>query len=228
MDELNLSENLRRIIEISEIFTFIQDKRKEGVLRENFLFYTVLKIIEKKLNLEKDLILYLTPPEFMKEEKFSTIQWDEIRKRRDYGAVVLFYQEDCFVLSKEQYEKEIPVETFFASLSDIKEICGSVAFKGFVKGIVRVVHNISEIQDFNEGEILIVNQTTPEFIPAMKKALAFVTDQGGITCHAAIVAREMKKPCIIGTKIATKVLKDGDLVEVDANQGIVKILDSKR
>jgi pyruvate,water dikinase len=58
----------------------------------------------------------------------------------------------------------------------------------------------------------------------MQKAAAFVTDEGGLTCHAAIVAREMKKPCIIGTKIATKVLKDGDMVEVDANKGIVKIL----
>ncbi|MFA6466538.1 MAG: PEP-utilizing enzyme, partial [Patescibacteria group bacterium] len=55
-------------------------------------------------------------------------------------------------------------------------------------------------------------------------AIAFVTEQGGITSHAAIVAREMKKPCIIGTRIATKVLKDGDLVEVDANQGLVRIL----
>ena len=61
-------------------------------------------------------------------------------------------------------------------------------------------------------------------MPAMEKAAAFVTDEGGITCHAAIVAREMKKPCIIGTKIATKVLKDGDLVEVDAEKGIVRIL----
>jgi len=51
-----------------------------------------------------------------------------------------------------------------------------------------------------------------------------VTDEGGITCHAAIISRELKKPCIIGTKIATKVLKDGDLVEVDADKGIVKIL----
>jgi pyruvate,water dikinase len=58
----------------------------------------------------------------------------------------------------------------------------------------------------------------------MKKASAFVTDFGGITCHAAIVAREWKVPCIIGTGIATKVFKDGDLVEVDANTGIVKII----
>ena len=58
----------------------------------------------------------------------------------------------------------------------------------------------------------------------MKLAAAFVTDLGGITCHAAIVSREMKKPCVVGTKISSKILKDGDLVEVDASQGIVKIL----
>ena len=66
--------------------------------------------------------------------------------------------------------------------------------------------------------------TFPNFISAMEKAAAFVTDEGGILCHAAIVAREMKKPCIIGTKIATQVLKDGELVEVDASKGIVRKL----
>jgi len=70
--------------------------------------------------------------------------------------------------------------------------------------------------------------TRPEHIVAMKKAKAIVTNEGGITCHAAIVSRELGIPCIIGTKIATKVLKDGDLVEVDAGQGIVKILDRKQ
>ncbi len=58
----------------------------------------------------------------------------------------------------------------------------------------------------------------------MKRAAAFVTDEGGITCHAAIVAREMKKPCVIGTKIATQIFKDGDMVEVDAQRGVVRII----
>jgi pyruvate,water dikinase len=89
---------------------------------------------------------------------------------------------------------------------------------------VRIVKNQRQVQEVKNGEIIVSPMTTPDFMPAMKKAVAFVTDEGGITCHAAIVAREMKKPCIIGTKIATKVLKDGDLVEVDANKGIVKIL----
>ena len=68
------------------------------------------------------------------------------------------------------------------------------------------------------------NQTTPEFVPAMKKAAAIVTDQGGITGHASIIARELKVPCIVGVKNATKVLKDGMMVEVDANKGVVKII----
>jgi pyruvate,water dikinase len=61
----------------------------------------------------------------------------------------------------------------------------------------------------------------------MQKAAAFVTDEGGLGCHAAIISRELKKPCIVGTKIATKVLKDGNLVVVDANKGTVKILKEK-
>jgi pyruvate,water dikinase len=64
--------------------------------------------------------------------------------------------------------------------------------------------------------------TDPHYLPIMKKAAAFVTDEGGLLCHAAIVARELKKPCVISTKVATKIFKDGDLVEVDANRGIIR------
>jgi len=66
--------------------------------------------------------------------------------------------------------------------------------------------------------------STPDFLPIMKKASAFVTDIGGITSHAAIVSREMQKPCIIGAKNATKILKDGMTIEVDADKGVVRIL----
>lgn len=75
-----------------------------------------------------------------------------------------------------------------------------------------------------KGDILVSPMTTSAFMPAIKKATAIVTDEGGITCHAAIVSRELNTPCIIGTKIATQVLKDGDIVEVDANKGIVRLI----
>ncbi len=76
----------------------------------------------------------------------------------------------------------------------------------------------------DEGDLLVSHMTDPEIVPAMKKAAAIVTDMGGITCHAAIVSRELGIPCVIGTKIATKVLRDGDLAEVDANKGIIRKL----
>ena len=76
----------------------------------------------------------------------------------------------------------------------------------------------------NKGDILVSIATDPDIVPAMKKAAAIVTEQGGVTSHAAIVSRELRIPCVIGTKIATKVLKDNDLVEVDATKGIIKIL----
>jgi phosphohistidine swiveling domain-containing protein len=108
-----------------------------------------------------------------------------------------------------------------------KEIKGQPAFKGTVKGVVKIVYGSRQMDKVKEGDIIVAPMTLPDILPAMKKAAAFITDEGGIVCHAAIIAREMKKPCIVGTKIATQILKDGDLIEVDANKGIVKIIKRK-
>ncbi|MFA6550719.1 MAG: PEP-utilizing enzyme, partial [Candidatus Gracilibacteria bacterium] len=113
--------------------------------------------------------------------------------------------------------------------SVIKEVAGTdirgqVAFVGKVVGIVKIVNTPDDIAKFKDGEVLVSRSTNPSLIIAMQRASAFVTDLGGLTCHAAIVAREMKKPCVVGTKIATKVLKDGMVVEVDANNGVVRII----
>jgi pyruvate,water dikinase len=81
------------------------------------------------------------------------------------------------------------------------------------------------MKHFEDGAILITTLTSPDFVFAMRKALAVVADTGGIGSHAAITSRELNKPCIVGTKIATKVFKDGDMVEVDAEKGIVRIID---
>lgn len=105
---------------------------------------------------------------------------------------------------------------------------GTVAFqaKSFV-GRVTILKSIEQVRNFPSGNVLVSPMTVPPFISAMKKAAAIVTDEGGLTCHAAIVARELKKPCIIGTKVATKVFKDGDMVEVDATKGIVRKIAAK-
>ncbi|HCU70491.1 MAG TPA: hypothetical protein DIC35_01905 [Candidatus Moranbacteria bacterium] len=110
-----------------------------------------------------------------------------------------------------------------------KKLKGSIAVKGIARGKVRlIIHNRKDVSKkvlcFQKGEILVTEMTRPGTIMACNKAAAIITDEGGITCHAAIVARELGIPCIIGTKIATQVLHDGDLVEVDANEGIIRIL----
>lgn len=101
---------------------------------------------------------------------------------------------------------------------------GKAVSQGVITGRVKIVTRIDDLKLFNTGQVLVANFTTPEYIPAMKKAAAIITDDGGITSHAAVISRELKKPCVVGTKIATKVFNDGDRVEVDATRGIVKKL----
>lgn len=103
-----------------------------------------------------------------------------------------------------------------------RKLAGMSAYPGVVRGIARIILDPSHASHFSSGDILISGMTRPDFLPLMKQAAAFVTDSGGILCHAAIVAREMKKPCVIGTEWATKFFQDGDMVEVDAEHGIVK------
>lgn len=108
--------------------------------------------------------------------------------------------------------------------TNITKISGNVACKGLVRGKVKLVLSRKDFAKFETDEILVTSMTTPDFILLMKKAAAIVTNEGGLSSHAAIVSRELGVPCVIGTKIATKVFKDGDVVEVDANSGIIRLL----
>ena len=91
-------------------------------------------------------------------------------------------------------------------------------------GIAKVLNNYNDIYKVNRGDILVASMTTPDLISAMEKASGFITDEGGITCHAAILSREFDVPCIVGTVDATKKIHDGDLVELDAYNGRINIL----
>lgn len=107
---------------------------------------------------------------------------------------------------------------------ETSELKGQTGCIGKARGKVRIVIRPKDMKKMNKGDILVSIATDPDIVPAMKKAAAIVTEQGGVTSHAAIVSRELNVPCVIGTKIATKVLKDGDMVEVDATRGVVKKL----
>ncbi|PIW37091.1 MAG: phosphoenolpyruvate synthase, partial [Candidatus Kerfeldbacteria bacterium CG15_BIG_FIL_POST_REV_8_21_14_020_45_12] len=108
--------------------------------------------------------------------------------------------------------------------TDVQVISGQIAFVGKVTGTARVIKGRDDFARFTKGDILVTNQTTPEFVPLMRQASAVVTDQGGITCHAAIVSRELQIPCIIGTDVATRIIQDGEQILVDAEIGVVSRL----
>lgn len=221
---LRLSKKLQNIIRMSEALTHLQDNRKERVLRMNTLFYEFLEETAQRFSIENPLVFYCTPQEVFSLYKMKRFDMGEIKDRYNKGFLTIFSKGKYTLVPASEYASSITESNFFKDHGSITEIKGSVAYKGVVKGIIRVLKNASDILGFKEGEILVANQTTPEYVPAMKKAIAIITDQGGITCHAAIISRELKLPAIIGTKIATKVLKDGDMVEVDAEKGVVKIL----
>ncbi len=98
---------------------------------------------------------------------------------------------------------------------------GLGASPGFGTGPVKVLKGEKEISKVKEGDILVTPMTTPDMVPAMQRAAAIVTDEGGMTCHAAIVSRELGVPAVVGTKNATQVLKDGMVVTVDGEKGLV-------
>jgi pyruvate,water dikinase len=100
-------------------------------------------------------------------------------------------------------------------------LTGAAASLGLKSGPVKVIHSSKEIDKIKEGDVLVTEMTNPEFVPAMKRAVAIVTDTGGRTSHAAIVSRELGIPCVVGSGSATAKLKTGDIISVDGGKGVV-------
>ncbi|MBI5389508.1 hypothetical protein HZB01_03965, partial [Candidatus Woesearchaeota archaeon] len=105
-----------------------------------------------------------------------------------------------------------------------KQVNGLPASAGKAIGCARIIYTAHDLKKVKKGDIMIAVTTHPDFVPAMQASAAIVTDQGGMTSHAAIVAREFKKPCVVGTRLATKVFRDGDMIEVDAVMGTVRLV----
>lgn len=184
------------------------EKNKEAMKQIKKMLACLVVTPRKKAALEKSL-----KAEFCNNYLagyFETIVWtDKNINFLDYNRLLAEYFSNHF-------KKSNPKEDF---------LNGAVANKGAVRGKVKIVteENLKN-NNFKTGHILVSINTDVRYLPFMKKAAAIITDKGGILSHAAIVARELKKPCIVGTNKATQVLKDGDMVEVDANKGIVLVL----
>lgn len=218
--ELKKKIKEKELLEAISSFIVLQDKRKEVLVKTNYLF---LRAANKLLDLyklgeeEKETILYSAFPTWL-----CNFSKEKLLEESKKASAYFRYQ--CY--GKISYGKE--AEEKFKESSEERlnheELQGKTAYPGIVKGKARLILRGEDFSKFRDGEILVTSMTRPEFVPLMKKSLAIVTDEGGITCHAAIVSRELKIPCVIGTKNATRVLHDGDLIEVDANKGVVRVL----
>lgn len=107
---------------------------------------------------------------------------------------------------------------------DQKSFSGQIGMKGVVTGVVKIITGPKDFGKFSQGDILVSPMTRPELMPVIRKASGIITDEGGITCHAALIARELKIPCVIGTQCASRVLHDGDRVIVNAEKGTITLL----
>jgi phosphohistidine swiveling domain-containing protein len=219
---LGLSKKELFVVQTVDICASWQDERKKLLMQTIGRFEPVLDEIAVRLNLTPEQFKYLCPKELnyktLTNKKFIT----ELAERFPQSAY--FKTENAYLVFSGRDSAYIDKRLEKNTTGSSKELKGMVANRGLVRGKVRICRGIDDIPKVQKGEILVASMTRPEFLPAMQKASGFITDEGGITSHAAIVSREMNKPCVIGTKIATEVLKDGDLVELDANKGIVKLL----
>jgi phosphohistidine swiveling domain-containing protein len=184
-----------------------------------------LKKIAASLNLGYRELLDLEPKEVIDalNGKFDAQAAVEERKGENWCIFANDRSETEIIDDQENIDelvkKMIPIHKESGNV-----IKGQIGNKGVATGRAKVILGNLEFDKLKPGDVLVTTMTTPDFVILMQKSCAIVTDIGGLLCHAAIMSRELGKPCIIGTKHATKILKDGDLVEVDANKGIVKII----
>jgi phosphohistidine swiveling domain-containing protein len=175
------------------------------------------------------LLRYMTLPEmdsFLKSIKMPGKTLSTLEKRRE-GYFYIFVKGKEYVFTGKKALIAIK-KRFYSSKGDgTKIIKGVCAYPGKASGKVMLLDRKKK-QAFASGTVIVTHMTLPDDTPIVRRCAALVTDEGGLLSHAAIIARELKKPCIIATRNATKIFKDKDYVEVDADRGIVRIIEKKK
>jgi len=225
MARLGIDAKHERLFEIYANFMISKSYRRYAQIISLQRIDSVLEEIGRRLNLSRVEVRNTLAPDLYKMLETGVVDYELAAERARYNVL---YAETGFqkqFVGEEAKEIEKMVEKVKVD-AGLKELKGQVACMGKVSGVVKIVHTPQDAAKFNAGDVLVAISTNPDIVPLMKKASAIVTEQGGVTSHAAIVSRELGVPCVIGTKIATKWLKDGDIVEVDATRGIVRKLSS--
>ncbi len=216
-DEKNLSVKLKNKLKKN------RGKADYEIIQKKFL-PVILKEIGKRRNVNASLLFYSLPEEIIDGlRNIKSINNNKLLERKKFA---LFLTKNSKI---KLYTGLTAKNIFYANvktgykIKDVDTIKGQVANKGLVRGRVKIVLRENNLNNL-DGKIIVAPMTSIKFVPYLKNVKAIITNEGGIACHAAIISRELGKPCIIGTKIATKVLRNGDLVEVDAERGVIKII----
>lgn len=227
LKKYKLSFGVKKISDRLGYCIYWQDERKGHIFKVNHYIKLFLEEFSRRYNLPLSHLEQYWCWELHALLNGKKVGEREMRNRlkEQAGYMIAEKERNEVITSKEFAIKVRPILQMNVDkkVSEIKGICVSTG-SGVVKGKVKILLDPRDFAKMQKGDILLAPMTSPEYIMAMRKAVAVVTDAGGMTCHAAIVSRELGIPCIVGTKIATKVLKDGDLVEIDAKKGNVKIL----
>jgi len=222
-----LSEDEKKLVNFVQYVITIRDERKDFLMKATTIIYRFVEKLFDEAKIDKKYIFFWSICEMRNGVSFLEKN-KNLLKKREGGYSLLVKSDNSRLDEYGTYEEnKLAIAEYYKSQNkkDDGIIKGQIGSKGIVRGTVKVIRSFEqEKHKMKDGDILVTGMTRPEFVPLMKLASGIITDEGGITCHAAIVSRELGKPCIIGTKIATQVLKDGDEVELNANDGIVKIL----
>ncbi|MFA6553546.1 MAG: PEP-utilizing enzyme [Patescibacteria group bacterium] len=213
---------LAAVTELLHWYVYLRNERIDCYREATYHVRRLFQELDHRLGLADCQSSFMTIREiesFLGNSKRPDLKAVRQRSKVTYGWYVL--NSRARLLLKRTDIQEVYAK-FIRSHGAVDSISGVIAYPGKVTGRVKIIHSHDEVAKFKPGNILVAPMTHPEYIHIMKQAGAFVTDEGGITCHAAIMAREFKKPCVIGTKIATQAFKDGDRVEVDAYKGVVR------
>ena len=218
----SLNEKEKKLFELISEFIFLRTYTAEN--SDRYFYYIrkrILGNICKRLDIPEDILPLMSPEEVCAAEGGFRITGREIAKRKSGETVVIangessvYYTGQSYALLKKLLPKDCGKDAVLS---------GKIACMGEVRAKVKIVNNLSQAEQFDEGYILVTTMTVPEISAALDKACGIITDEGGITCHAAIIAREYAIPCLVGTKIATSVLKDGMIVKLDCINGRVEI-----
>lgn len=221
---LNPPQDIQELIHLIQEFAFLRQEGEVQIGYHNHHGYPLKEQICKNLHLSMHDLKYLTDKEIIENLQTKSPDLIKIIRERKHYCFVIFRDGEYFIFTGREAEEranEIKEKLKRSKVTHCNQIEGTVGSSGKVTSKVCVIHNLNEINKIKKGEIMVVSGTSVEYLLAMEKAGGIITEFGGITSHAAIIARELKKPCIIQIEDATKIFADGELVELDAEKGLI-------